>query len=1287
MTDRKYSNAAPRWAFWVDVGGTFTDCLAESPDGNQRFIKVLSSATMKGVLAEPTGRDRFQDADHQNRRVGFWNGVGVRFLDASGELVGQSEITHFEEGEFTYDARNVPSLAAGTRYELRPKISAPLLAMHCLMNLPLNAALPDCDLHLGTTRGTNALLTRSGARTALITTCGFKDLLVIGDQARPRLFELDIDKPEPLFEKVIEIDERVLADGTVERAPDRVAVKRQLQTLRESGIESVAICFMHSYRWPAHENQVAQIAADLGFESVRVSSEVAPSIKIVPRAETSVLDAYLNPVIVSYLEEIRSRLTHQSRLRLMTSAGGLVSPKRFSGKDSVLSGPAGGVVGAARIAGQLGYSRAIGFDMGGTSTDVSRYDGCFEHEYQSRKAGVRIVSPMLGVETVAAGGGSICWFDGKRMQVGPASAGADPGPACYGGGGPLTITDINLYLKRIAHFDFPLPLDFAAVQVRLEEIRGKVVGAGFKLTLQELAEGFLDIANNNMASAIRSISVSKGYDPSDYLLVSFGGAGSQHCCAVADKLNIHRILDHPQSSVLSAVGIQLADQTAFASESVLKPLRKINVLPFGNLRELVIQKLVGDGNPRDSIVCKNQLDLRYRGTDPCLTIDQPEDGDFLACFELAHQRLYGYLRDESVEIVTARVEGVTLGERPAEVSPLPRRRALEPAPGSERVIPFSDISPGDLIEGPVMIVDQFKTTLIDPGWCAVAQANGSLLLERTEVAAPRTQPIVRASEMPVNPIQLEIFSSHFAAIAKQMGIVLQKTSTSVNVKERLDFSCAVFTRQGDLVVNAPHIPVHLGAMSETVRSIIRMNPEVKSGDVFLTNDPYAGGSHLPDVTTVTPVFEPSNKELVFWVASRSHHAEIGGKAPGSMPADATRLGEEGVLIQNFKLIDAGQERFDILRQHLTRSPYPSRSPEENIGDITAQVAANRRGQTDLLDLVDRYSRVQVERYMRFMQEAAAVKVQTALASQFTPGTYQFQDAMDSGAKIQVTIQWNAGRLAIDFEGTDPVCCDNLNANRAIVTAAVMYVMRCLIDEDIPLNEGVMSPVDLRLPVCFLNPRPAADPSQSPAVVGGNVETSQRIVDVLLGALGIAAASQGTMNNWLMGDDSFGYYETVCGGSGATGQADGADGVHTHMTNTRLTDPEVLESRYPAVLRDFSIRLNSGGNGRYRGGCGIRREIEFRQPLTLSLLTSRRNTRPFGLCGGSAGEPGVNQFSSTAGERRDLPSQCEVKVTKGDRLVLLTPGGGGFGDAKSGVKHPDHSDRPENDQFPGESLER
>ena len=1262
MTQSDSSNGLPRWSFWVDVGGTFTDCLAESPDGSQFSTKVLSSAVTKGVLPEPAQRNHFCDVGQSSKSTRFWNGVTVRFLNDSGESFCQATVVDFQDGQFECDA--LKALPAGTKYELQPAISAPLLAMHSIINLPIQQALPDCDLHLGTTRGTNALLTRTGARTALVTTAGFGDLLAIGDQTRPHLFQLEITKPDPLFEKSIEIDERVLADGTVERSPDLSVVRQQMLELRESGIQSIAICFMNSYQWPNHERQVARVAEEVGFESVRVSSQLAPSIKIIPRGETCVLDAYLNPVIGNYLDEIQSRLTRQSRLRLMTSAGGLVSRERFSGKDSVLSGPAGGVVGAARVAEQLGFGRAIGFDMGGTSTDVSRYDGCFEHEFESRKAGVRIVSPILALETVAAGGGSICWFDGKRMLVGPASASADPGPACYGGGGPLTITDINLFLGRIAAREFPIPLDQDAVHQRLGEIHQTIQQAGFDLTLQQMAEGFLDIANNNMASAIRSISVSQGYDPADYLLVSFGGAGSQHCCAVADKLKITRILDHPQSSILSAVGIQLADQSGFANQSVLRPLAEmkpqLRQSIFSQLRESVIQKLVGDGNSLDSVLCKNQLDLRYVGTDPCLTITEPADGDFESCFESTHTRLYGYTQSKPIEVVAARVEGVVRGRPLQQLTPLHGNEpACRPVTTSQ-VIQFTDISPGDRIQGPAMIVDQFKTTIVDPHWLAVAQANGSLLLERAASRDPSTDREQKETAGQPSPIQLEIFNSHFSAIAKQMGIALQKTSTSVNVKERLDFSCAVFTRDGDLVVNAPHIPVHLGAMSETVRSTIRLNPSVQPGDVFLTNDPYQGGSHLPDVTTVTPVFEPSTKDLVFWVASRSHHAEIGGKAPGSMPADASCLGEEGVLIQNFKLISAGREQFGALRKWLSRPPYPSRSPEDNIGDITAQVAANRRGQNDLLQLVAQYSRGQVEQYMQFMQQAAESKVRLALKKRFQPGTYRFHDSMDNGATIQVEILIEDDRLVIDFEGTDPVCNDNLNANRAIVSAAVMYVMRCLIDEDIPLNQGVMNPVSIKLPVCFLNPTPAEDPLQSPAVVGGNVETSQRVVDVMLAALGLAAASQGTMNNWLMGDCSFGYYETVCGGSGATAQADGVDGVHTHMTNTRLTDPEILEQRYPAILRQFSIRKNSGGSGRRRGGSGIHREIEFQRRLTISLLTSRRNTKPFGMAGGGPGESGVNQVKTVDGKVQLLPSQCEIEVSPGDRLILLTPGGGGYG---------------------------
>jgi 5-oxoprolinase (ATP-hydrolysing) len=1100
-----------------------------------------------------------------------------------------------------------------------------------------------------------------------VTTAGLGDLLWIGDQARPDLFALEIVKPAPLFETSIEIDERILADGTVERSPDLVLVRQQMVDLRQAGIQSVAICLMNSYQRPDHEKQVAQVAEEVGFESVRVSSQLAPSIKIVPRGETTVLDAYLNPVISRYLDEIQSRLTRQSCLRLMTSSGGLVSRQRFSGKESVLSGPAGGVVGAARVAEQLGFGRVIGFDMGGTSTDVSRYDGRFEHEFESRKAGVRIVSPVLAVETVAAGGGSICWFDGKRMQVGPASASADPGPACYGGGGPLTITDINLFLGRVAQQEFPIPLDEDAVERRLREVHQAVEQAGFDLTLQQLAEGFLEIANNNMASAIRSISVSQGYDPSDYLLVSFGGAGSQHCCAVADKLKIRRILDHPQSSILSAVGIQLADQTAFSSRPVLQPLsdwgEEPRQLVFQELRESVRQKLEQEGIQNEDVSFKYQLDLRYAGTDPSLTISQAEDSDFQSSFESTHQRLYGYTQSKPVEVVAARVEGLVRGNTLPSLVPQqaegPAVAAAGPS-GPSGPIRFNDLIPGDRIPGPAMIVDPFKTTIVDPGWLAIAQSNGSLLLERVDLAEPvpvRETPDVAFQP---NPVQLEIFNSHFSAIAKQMGIALRKTSTSVNVKERLDFSCAVFTRQGDLVVNAPHIPVHLGAMSETVRSTIRLNPSVQPGDVFLTNDPYQGGSHLPDVTTVTPVFDPSTGELIFWVASRSHHAEIGGKAPGSMPADARVLGEEGVLIQNFRLITNGQERFEELRQLLIEDPYPSRSPDDNLGDIAAQVAANRRGESDLVQLVAQYSLPQVERYMQFMQEAAETKVRSAVRTRLRPGTYRFGDAMDNGAVIQVEVRIEEDRLSINFTGTSPVGNDNLNANRAIVSAAVMYVMRCLIDEDIPLNQGVLNPVTIHLPICFLNPVPSDDPRQSPAVVGGNVETSQRVVDVLLGALGIAAASQGTMNNWLMGDPTFGYYETVCGGSGATSRAAGADAVHTHMTNTRLTDPEILEQRYPAILREFSIRKNSGGHGRHRGGDGIRREIEFRRPLTVSLLTSRRNTEPFGMEGGQPGQSGINQLITASGNVTRLPSQCQIAVLPGDRLILQTPGGGGYG---------------------------
>lgn len=1298
--------APDAWQFWIDVGGTFTDCLALDPSGNQHQTKVLSSGLVKGQASFNSHHEDCltvePDAGEQ-----FWTGATLRVVDEGGRSDQESKVMAYDSktGRVKLDPfllrPNERVRTTGFSYELDHGIAAPILAIRRILNLAPSTPLPQCQVYLGTTRGTNALLTRRGARTAFVTTRGFRDLLLIGDQARPHLFELTIRKPKPLFETAIEIDERILADGTVEVAPSPEVVGEKLSALKAIGVESVAICLMHGFRFPQHEQMIGKIASEIGFRDVRLSSDVAPLIKVLARGETTVLDAYLNPVLGNYLDEIERSLSSGSRLQLMTSAGGLVNRDQFSGKDSVLSGPAGGIVGAARVAEQVGYSRALTFDMGGTSSDVGRYDGEIELEFETRKSDVRIMTPMVAIETVAAGGGSVCWFDGTKLMVGPQSAASDPGPACYGRGGPLAVTDVNLILGRIVKNRFPFPLDERAVEVRIEEIRTEMSRVGFEMTAHQLAYGFLAIANQNMASAIRSVSIARGYDPKEYLLVAFGGAGPQHCCAVADAIGIEKILDHPNGSILSAVGIRLADQTANRARSVLAPLNEAALSDVADLwmeMESEIKSQLGGSG----LQFTRSLDLRYAGTEACQTICAPNGGaagvnlsEINTRFATVHQRLFGFTSDRGLEVVAARVEGRREGSRLAmtkEINhqgspsstrqqPVWRWLAAQDELGGPMTDVFDreDLRPGDRVGGPALVAGTLSTTVVDVGWEATMLADGQLLLSRVSTGdtAETVGKRQKQSADPPDPVQLEIFNNHFSTIAGQMGISLQMTSMSVNVKERLDFSCAIFTTVGDLVVNAPHIPVHLGAMSETVRAIIRMNETVNPGDVFVTNDPFAGGSHLPDVTVVTPVFnlaadksdaiESSKSELIFWVASRSHHAEIGGISPGSMPANATNLAQEGVLIRNFKLIDgrAGTEHFQDLRSLLTAPPYPSRSPIENLADIRAQVAANRTGQRDLLTLVERYSQAVVLAYTDHIQTAAEQKVRTALLA-MDEGIFAFEDSMDNGATIRVAIEKRKDELTIDFSGTDPVLKGNLNANPAIVSSAVIYVMRCLIDEDIPLNEGVIKPVTVRLPECFLNPASYEDPEKCPAVVGGNVETSQRVVDVLLGAMqqatktGLAAASQGTMNNWLMGDTTFGYYETIGGGAGATPGSIGADAVHTHMTNTRLTDPEVLETRYPVVLREFSIRVGSGGQGRYRGGEGIVREVEFLKPLIVSLLTNRRNQGAYGIQGGAAGAPGVNQLIHQSGERKLLPGTCEVEVNPGDRLRVETPGGGGLG---------------------------
>jgi 5-oxoprolinase (ATP-hydrolysing) len=1262
--------------FWIDVGGTFTDCLRRDAQGQLTRTKVLSSGVTKGLLDDVTASG-FRDARRCGDPPQFWRGFRCTFLDHRGQPIFHAEVVDFnpQRREFRFAPHEpAPPLTPGQTYELTAALDAPLLAIRWLLKLPLAEPLPPLAVRLGTTRGTNALLTRRGAKTAFVTTWGFGDILRIGYQNRPRLFDLNIRKSPPLFAASVEVRERLAADGAVLEPLDLEHAREVLLALRAQGFDSLAIALLHAYRHGAHELALEGLARELGFREISLSHRVAPLVKLVARGDTTVVDAYLNPVLGEYVARLQTALGPDSDLRLLTSSGGLVEAQHFRGKDSILSGPAGGVVGFSRVASAAGFAHAIGFDMGGTSTDVARYDGRYELQYETEKAGVRIVSPMLAIVTVAAGGGSLCWFDGVKLCVGPDSAGADPGPACYGRGGPLAVTDLNLWLGKIPPEHFPFALDREAVARELDTLRETISQAtGTHYCREELAAGLLAVANANMAQAIRSVSTAQGYDPRDYVLVAFGGAAAQHACAVAEELGIRQILNHPDAGLLSAYGMGLADVVwhevqglaVTYSRDALAEIERV----AQELRTASIAAVAAQGVARERISTETSLDLRYRGTDIALTVLAPRDNDYAAAFAREHRRRYGYTHDERpLEVVAVRAQAIGKSQvSPGESHRVARskhRQAEHQQPvyfaGNWRAAARYDrasLQPGDIVLGPAVIAEATSTTVIDPAWRAEVLSGGELLLT-FQPADASTHSLALLPGTAADPVQLEIFNHHFAGIAERMGLTLRNTSSSVNVKERLDFSCALFTARGDLVVNAPHIPVHLGAMSETVKQLLSRQT-LHPGDVYVTNDPYRGGSHLPDITVITPVHDPDSGELWFVTASRAHHAEIGGITPGSMPPFSKTLAEEGVLIRDFLLVARGTERFAALGEHLANAPYPSRNVADNLADIAAQVAANQQGTQDLAALVERYGWPVVSAYMQHIQAAAETKMRAALAK-LPDGRREFVDHLDDGTPIQVALTIAGDDITIDFTGAGPVSRGNLNANRAIVTAAIMYVLRLLIDEDIPLNQGVLAPVSLVLPEGILNPPEKEHAADCPAVVGGNVETSQRVVDVLLGALGLAAASQGTMNNLLFGDDRFGYYETICGGSGATPTAAGADAVHTHMTNTRLTDPEILELRYPVRLTEFRIRANSGGAGAHPGGRGVVRKLEFLKPLQVSILSERRAAyAPYGLGHGSPGARGRNTLLRASGATEQLPGAAHLEVAPGDTLILETPGGGGW----------------------------
>ena len=1346
------------WRFAIDVGGTFTDCIGISPEGEVRVFKTLSSGRTKGVVQAIAGSQITSDARRLDP-AGFWNGAIIEFtLPASfphpsgegprGRGLQLCRVLSHDPATGTLVLDTPVDVPVGTPYELITGDEAPILGIRHILGLAGGESIPPCEVRLGTTRGTNALLERRGAKVGFVTTQGFGDLLLIGDQARPHLFELAIRKSTPLTHAVVEVPERLAADGTVRVSLDLDSARTQLVQLRSLGCESVAVALLHAYRNPVHELVIGELANEAGFREVVLSHQVSPTIKIVPRAESTVLDAYLNPVLREYVARIQKSLSQRDSisplppgegpgvmagdpslkplstpdLLLMTSSGGLVPATEFSGKVSVLSGPAGGAVGFSTTASEAGFPRSIGFDMGGTSTDVSRFDGRFELETESRKAGIRIAAPTLAIETVAAGGGSICSFDGVKLIVGPASAGADPGPACYGRGGPLTITDCNLLLGRIVERRFPFPLYRLSAEARARELAERVaVATHQQLTPEQLAEGLIAIANSHMARAIRRISVARGYDPREYALAVFGGAGAQHACELARELEMEAIVVHPLASVLSAYGIACASRTRHAGRTLLRPLDERLDLDevFGELlaevddrgesahpqplsrgerragvkgdnrrsKDLISPSPGGGGvgsegsRPASRSHIERSLDLRYSGIESTITIPEPVGvawtaSDFAHAYEGAHEREFGFRRaGRSIEVVAARllkrdqVNGpprIAAGQcwaRSGNSQSVRVRGEWQEIPVWQR----ADQGATDVV-GPAIINEALTTLFVDSGFRASIGAEGSIIVRKSlDVAGtltPGPSPLSslstgRGERDTADPIQLEIFNNLFASIAEQMGETLRRTSVSTNVKERLDYSCALFDGAGELIVNAPHIPVHLGAMGETVQRVLADNPDLSPGNVVLTNDPYRGGSHLPDLTVVTPVFGEDGT-LRFVVASRAHHAELGGIVPGSMPPFSKTLADEGVLIRKLRVVRDGVFQEAELRDILTKTPYPSRRPDDNVADVTAQIAANQTGAQRLAELVSAHSLTTVQRYMRFIREAAASKVRHALTA-LPDGEYRNTDYLDDGTPISVTITIAGEFARVDFTGTGPVLATNLNANRAIVTAAVLYVFRTLIDEEIPLNGGVLQPVTIVLPECLLNPPAHDDPARCAAIVGGNVETSQRVVDVLLGALKLAAASQGTMNNLTFGDTTFGYYETICGGSGATPHADGADAVQVHMTNTRLTDVELMEHRYPVVVHKFAIRRGSGGAGQRQGGCGIIREIEFLRPVTASILSQRRGPYPpLGLNGGQPGQLGRNILIRVGGDEIDLGAAAQISAQAGDRLIIETPGGGGFG---------------------------
>lgn len=1191
------------WDFWIDRGGTFTDVVARDPAGALHARKLLSE-----------NRGAYRDAAVE----GIRRHLGLK------------------PGE------PIPSGAIG-------------------------------EVRMGTTVATNALLERKGDRTLLVVTRGFRDALRIGYQARPKIFARNIVKPEQLYERVVEADERVLADGTVERSLDLALLWKDLRAAYDAGIRSVAIAFMHGYRYPGHEQAATALARQIGFPQVSASHAVSPLIKLVGRGDTTVVDAYLTPVLARYVAQVAEELEPArtgARLMFMMSSGGLTAAGLFQGKDAILSGPAGGVVGMVETARQAGFDHVIGFDMGGTSTDVAHFGGEYERSFETEVAGVRMRAPMMSIHTIAAGGGSILHFDGARFRVGPDSAGADPGPACYRRGGPLAVTDANVMVGKLVPDFFPAifgprqdqPLDAETVRTGFTALAAR---AGDGRSPEQVADGFIRIAVAAMAEAIKKISVQRGHDVTRTALNCFGGAGGQHACLVADALGITRILVHPLSGLLSAYGMGLADIRSHRQAALDVPLDGKAENRIDDASQSLIDATRAElrGQGVEDVTVHLRAHLRYAGTDTALPVAAASAADMKRAFEEAHRQRFGFIDDtKSIVVEAIEVEAVGGGARfkedtwPEDASGTPQplrpvRFFSNDAWHDARAFARETLKPGHRIAGPAIVVEPNQTVIVEQGWQVRLTAHDHLVLERV-AALPKRVAVGTSAD----PVTLEIFNNLFMSIAEQMGVTLQNTAYSVNIKERLDFSCAVFDATGALVANAPHMPVHLGSMDRSVETVIQQNASIAPGDVYMLNAPYNGGTHLPDITVCTPVFDDGGNTILFWVASRGHHADIGGIAPGSMSPLATTIEEEGVYIDNFRLVERGRFREQETRDLLAGARYPARNVTQNVNDLKAQIAANEMGVRELRKMIASFGLDVVTAYMGHVQDNAAESVRRAIE---TIGEGSFTYPMDQGCaiKVKISVDKDNREATVDFTGTSAQRGDNFNAPAPVTRAAVLYVFRMLVDDDIPMNAGCLRPVKIVVPEgSMLSPRYPA------AVVAGNVEVSQAVTNCLFGALGVLAAAQGTMNNLTFGNAQVQYYETICSGAPAGPGFDGADAVHTHMTNSRLTDPEILETRFPVVLEDFHIREDSGGKGRWHAGGGTSRTIRFTEQMDYAILSGHRKVAPFGLEGGEPGELGRNIVHRHTGPQ-ELPGCAQTSLQAGEAITIVTPTGGGFGKPK------------------------